>query len=125
MDPLQTFWKRSVRYAMKLIGKTALVLGAVKGIGKGIAVALARAGANVACTWHDWPESLEDLQSEMATTGTPHLIQQIDLTDTEKIPGLIKTVTTRFRGLDILINNIERGGWPIVPWPLYPRAVGP
>jgi 3-oxoacyl-[acyl-carrier protein] reductase len=99
---------------MQLKGKTALVLGAVKGIGKGIALSLAEAGANVAATWHDWPESLEALKIEMTATGAPHLIHQIDLTDTAAVPELITLVTERFGGLDILINNIERGGWPVV-----------
>ncbi len=99
---------------MQLQGKTALVLGAVKGIGREIALALAKAGARVACTWHDWPESLEGLESGLAATGAEHLVSKIDLTDVARIPGLIDTVTTRFQGLDILINNIERGGWPVV-----------
>jgi 3-oxoacyl-[acyl-carrier protein] reductase len=99
---------------MKLRGKTALVLGAVKGIGKGIALSLAEAGANVALTWYDWEESLEALEKEMAATGAPHLIRQIDLTDTGAVPGLVEAVMARFGGLDILINNIERGGWPVV-----------
>lgn len=99
---------------MQLRGKTALVLGAVKGIGKGIALSLANAGAKVAATWHDWPESLASLQNEMAATGARHLIYQIDLTDTDAVPELLKRVRDRFGGLDILINNIERGGWPVV-----------
>ena len=99
---------------MDLEKKTALVLGAVKGIGKGIALSLSAAGANVAATWYDWPESLASLQDDLATTGTPYLIHQIDLTDPDAIPGLVSRVTQRFGGLDILINNIERGGWPVV-----------
>ena len=40
---------------MKLQGKIALVLGGAKGIGKGIGFALAKAGATVVLTHHDWP----------------------------------------------------------------------
>jgi len=97
-----------------LKGKTALVLGAVKGIGRGIALSLAEAGVHVAATWHDWPESLDALKNQLAAAGTPHLIHQVDLTDTDAIPDLVRRVTERFGGLDILINNIERGGWPVV-----------
>ena len=99
---------------MDLSGKTALVLGAVKGIGKGIALSLAEAGARVAATWYDWPESLASLQEDLSASGAPHLIQQVDLTDTDAIQGLVERVIERFGGLDILVNNIERGGWPIV-----------
>ena len=42
------------------------------------------------------------------------MIERIDLLDTETIPGLIDRVVDRFGRLDILINNIERGGWPVV-----------
>lgn len=91
-----------------------MVLGAVKGIGKGIALSLAKEGVQVAATWYDWPESLAALEDDLAATGTPHLVHRIDLTDTTAVAGLIELAMERFGGLDILINNIERGGWPIV-----------
>jgi 3-oxoacyl-[acyl-carrier protein] reductase len=97
--------------------KVALVLGAIKGIGKGIALALARDGVRVALNYHDWEDSLPALRQDMAQTGTDHLIIQTNLLETEKIPGLIDTVVNHFGRLDILINNIERGGWPIVHGP--------
>ena len=99
---------------MDLSGKTALVLGAVKGIGKGIALSLAKAGANVAVTWHDWPESRASLEADLTATGAAHLIHRVDLTDTDAVPELVTRTTGHFGGLDILINNIERGGWPVV-----------
>jgi 3-oxoacyl-[acyl-carrier protein] reductase len=102
---------------MKMKNKTALVLGAVKGIGKGIGLALAREGANVALNYFDWEESLDDLQQDFAKTGRDHLIIQTNLLEIDKIPGLVNKVVDRFGRLDILINNIERGGWPVVHGP--------
>jgi 3-oxoacyl-[acyl-carrier protein] reductase len=99
---------------MKIKNKVALVLGAVKGIGKGIGLALAREGANVALNYFDWEESLDDLKQDFAKTGQDHLIIQTNLLEIDKIPGLVKKVVDRFGRLDILINNIERGGWPVV-----------
>ncbi len=99
---------------MELKGKVALVLGAVKGIGKGIGVALAREGAKVAMNYFDWEECLDELKKDVADTGQDHLIVKTDLLQTENIPGLIQQVVDRFGHLDILINNIERGGWPVV-----------
>ncbi len=99
---------------MDLKGKTALVLGAVKGIGKGIGLALARQGVNVALNYYDWPESLKALKTDFAAVGKDHLIIRTNLLDTDKIPHLIRKVVRRFGGLDILVNNIERGGWPVV-----------
>jgi len=94
--------------------KTALIAGSVKGIGKSIALALARKGVQVIATYWDWPEFLPDLQKELAAIGTPHLIVNIDLLDMRAIQQLIAKIQSVFGGLDILINNIERGGWPLV-----------
>lgn len=94
--------------------KVALVLGAVKGIGKAIALDLLTRGIRVAATWFDWPDSRDDMQADFAAAGTDHLIERIDLTDTAAIEGLIARILGRFGRLDILVNNIERGGWPIV-----------
>lgn len=102
---------------MEIKNKTALVLGAIKGIGKGIGLALAREGINVALNYFDWEESLDDLQQDFAETGQDHLIIQTDLLETDKIQGLIEKVVDRFGRLDILVNNIERGGWPVVHGP--------
>lgn len=99
---------------MKLDDKVALVLGSVKGIGKAIGLDLARAGVKVVYTYFDWPESVDALRQDVAETGTPHLIAQIDLRDTDAVDGLIRQTLDRFGRLDILINNIERGGWPVV-----------
>ena len=102
---------------MEIKNKTALVLGAIKGIGKGIGLALAQEGVNVALNYFDWEESLDDLQQDFAETGQDHLIVQTDLLETDKIQGLVEKVVDRFGRLDILVNNIERGGWPVVHGP--------
>jgi 3-oxoacyl-[acyl-carrier protein] reductase len=99
---------------MELKNKVALVLGAVKGIGKGIGLALAQEGVSVALNYFDWEENLPKLKEDFDRIGPDHLIIKTDLTDTDKIPALLKTVVHRFGRLDILINNIERGGWPVV-----------
>ena len=95
-------------------GKVALVLGGIKGIGKAIGLDLLNGGTRVAVIWYDWPESLAAMQADFAGTETDHMIQRIDLLNTEAISGLVERVIARFGRLDILINNIERGGWPVV-----------
>lgn len=99
---------------MKLHGKTALVLGGAKGIGKAIGFALARAGATVVLTHYDWPEEAAVMQAELAALGGDHLAVKIDLRDPAAIQELLATLHARYDGLHILINNIERGGMPIV-----------
>lgn len=102
---------------MNLNGKVALVLGAIKGIGKGIGLELANQGARVVLNYFDWEEELEGLEKEIADTGQEHLMVRTDLRKVDRIPDLIDRVIHRFGRLDILINNIERGGWPIVHGP--------
>jgi len=106
---------------MELNGKVALVLGAIKGIGKGIGLALAAQGVKVALNYFDWEEELEDLKKDFSDSGDQHLIIQTDLLEVDKIPGLIRQVIDHFGRLDILINNIERGGWPVVHGSYVPQ----
>jgi 3-oxoacyl-[acyl-carrier protein] reductase len=94
--------------------RVALVLGGIKGIGKGIGLGLAKGGIRVALTYYDWEELLPEMQRDFSETGKDHLIVKINLLETEKIRDLVKQVVGHFGRLDILINNIERGGWPVV-----------
>ena len=102
---------------MNLEGKVALVLGGIKGIGKEVGLALAQAGASVALNYHDWEEELDTLKRDVAATGRDHLILKTDLREVADIPLLVQAVVGRFGRLDILVNNIERGGWPVVHGP--------
>ncbi len=94
--------------------KVAVVLGAISGIGYAIALDLLHQGIRVACSWHDWPERLSAMKTGFAVTGTDHWIERVDLTDTDAIGHWVAGVVDRFGRLDFLINNIERGGWPVV-----------
>ena len=106
---------------MELNGKVALVLGAIKGIGKAIGLSLAGQGVRVALNYYDWEEALEELEQDFADSGQPHLIIKTNLLEVENIAGLIQQVIDRFGRLDILVNNIERGGWPVVHGPYTPE----
>lgn len=102
------------------VARTALVLGAVKGIGKGIGLALARQGIRVALNTFDWEEELPILRRDLAACRAESLILRTDLRDWEAIPVMMESVVAHFGRLDILINNIERGGWPVVHGPYVP-----
>jgi 3-oxoacyl-[acyl-carrier protein] reductase len=99
---------------MDLTHKVALVLGGIKGIGKAVGLDLALAGAKVVYTYYDWPESLAALKEDAAAAHPEHWIAKVDLLNTDAIINLVQGVIERFGRLDILINNIERGGWPVV-----------
>lgn len=101
-------------YKKDLENRVALVLGAVKGIGKGIGLALADRGANLVLTRHDWEDSFEQMEADFSTTGAEHHIIDADLRSIKDIRRLGGIIGERYGRLDILVNNIERGGWPTV-----------
>ena len=61
--------------------KTALVLGAIKGIGLGIGLELAKKGIKVALTYYDWEESLDDMMSALDEIGADYLAIKVNLLD--------------------------------------------
>ncbi len=99
---------------MDVKGKIALVLGGAKGIGKAIGFALAKEGATVILTYHDWPDDPALMKQELAELGKQHLVIKADLCVPQQVERLLVEVREQFSSLDILINNIERGGMPVV-----------
>ena len=102
---------------MELAGKTALVLGATKGIGKACALALAARGVRLVIPFFDWPEESTATLAELQALRIPHLALKTDLRQPEQVETLLAQTASHFGGLDILVNNIERGGMPIVHGP--------
>lgn len=99
---------------MKMHGKIALVLGSVKGIGKAIGLALAEQGVKLILTRHDWEDSYEAMEEDFKNSGAEYIIIKADLRNIGEVEKLAKTIKEKYGRLDILINNIERGGWPTV-----------
>lgn len=102
---------------MEISGKTALVLGAGKGIGKYIALALAGAGARLVITHFDWQEESKETLEEFRQKGFDYLAVKTDLRQPGQIDLLFTEIGKKYGRLDILINNIERGGMPVLHGP--------
>ena len=87
-----------------LEGRVALVTGASRGIGKGIAVGLAGAGANLALVARS-EATLIEVQEEIQALGVQAEIFPCDLSQTEGISDLVTTVSGAYGRIDILVNN--------------------
>jgi 3-oxoacyl-[acyl-carrier protein] reductase len=91
---------------MKLLeNKTALITGASRGIGKGIAMEFAKQGAHVAFTYNSSVEAAHALESELEGFGVRAKGYQSNAADFDAAQQLVKDVIEDFGGLDILINN--------------------
>ncbi|MEN8257417.1 MAG: SDR family oxidoreductase [Thermodesulfobacteriota bacterium] len=102
---------------MELSGKTALVLGASRGLGRAVALALGQAGVRLILPYYDWPDSVREMQDEFSHLGFEFLALPTDLRKEEEVSELLRQGIERYGRLDIAINNIERGGMPIVHGP--------
>lgn len=87
-----------------LAGSTALVTGAGRGIGRSIALALAREGANVVVNYHASEEPAKALVEELLAMGVQALAVQADVSDYEQAKTLVAAVKP-LGNLDILVNN--------------------
>jgi NAD(P)-dependent dehydrogenase (short-subunit alcohol dehydrogenase family) len=96
-----------------LTGRVALVTGAARGLGRAIAVALARAGADVALGLRDASRD-EGAVAEIEALGRRALPLQLDVTDLAQGRAAIDEAADRLGGLDVLVNNAG-GGIPMRP----------
>lgn len=88
-----------------LSGRVALVTGASKGIGKAIALRLAKAGARVVICARD-PERLELTAREIRDSGGSVLAVPVDVTAGGAVQTAVERATKETRGIDILVNNV-------------------
>lgn len=88
-----------------LTGKTAIITGATRGIGKGIAEAFAKNGCNIAFTYASSVEKAKMLEQEWSALGVKVKSYQSDASDYEAAQKLVEDVLAEFGKIDIVVNN--------------------
>jgi NAD(P)-dependent dehydrogenase (short-subunit alcohol dehydrogenase family) len=88
-----------------LSGKTVLVTGAAKRLGRAIALAAAEAGASVAITYRTSAREAESLVAELAKHGGEALALRCDVTDETSVSEMVKEAASELGCIDVLVNN--------------------
>lgn len=97
---------------MLLQGKTVLVTGASRGIGKATAILLAEHGADVAVNYSGSKQAAEEVCDKIKSLGRKSFVVQADVSKSEEVQKMIDQVLNEFGRIDILVNNagITRDG---------------
>lgn len=90
---------------LTLEGKTALVTGAGKGIGRQIALTLAEYGADIILNYRSLKADIEEIQEEIQRLGRKVLLCSCDVTDLKAVKQMTEQGIQEFGRLDILVNN--------------------
>ncbi|MGA8538046.1 MAG: SDR family oxidoreductase [Terriglobales bacterium] len=88
-----------------LSGKTVLVTGAAKRLGRAIALAAAENGADVAITYRESAREARAVVEELAQRDVDALAVRCDVTDEQSIRAMVKEVANELGGIDVLVNN--------------------
>ncbi|WP_406379413.1 SDR family NAD(P)-dependent oxidoreductase [Streptomyces sp. NBC_01618] len=90
---------------LELKGKKALVTGGTRGVGRGIVLALARAGVDVITCYRQEGDYVDSLERELKEIGGEHHVLRADIAEPAEIAGLLQRVRELYGRLDLLVNN--------------------
>ncbi|CAM3634206.1 SDR family NAD(P)-dependent oxidoreductase [Streptomyces albus] len=103
-----------------LKGKKALVTGGTRGVGRGIALALAGAGCDVLTCHQNDSEAVTSLQAALKETGGDHHVTRADVSDPDGVAALLGEARDRWGRLDVVVNNA--GAISHIPYAELPLA---
>ncbi|WP_420422679.1 SDR family oxidoreductase [Simkania sp.] len=88
-----------------LKGQKAIVTGSSSGIGKGVAIALAKAGADVVINYAGSKERAEEVAQEVTAIGRQALVIKADVSQEDQVQAMFKEAIEKFGTVDIVVNN--------------------
>ena len=105
MDPTPDFGENSYRGSGRLEGKVALITGGDSGIGKAVALAYAREGADVAIAYLNEHEDAEQARRFVEDAGRRAILLPGDISDPQHCRDLVAQTVQHLGGLDVLVSN--------------------
>lgn len=105
MDPIPDCGEKSYRGSAKLSGKRAVITGGDSGIGRAVAIAYAREGADVLIAYLDEDEDAQDVARYVEEAGRKCVLVRGDLSDPAHCRSVIDRAAQEFGGIDVLVNN--------------------
>ena len=90
---------------MQLEGKVALVTGASRGIGRAVAIRLAKSGAKIAVNYAGNQAAAEEVKQIIEQNGGEAILVQADISNAESVDAMVAAVMEAFGRIDILVNN--------------------
>ncbi|MBQ5636855.1 MAG: 3-oxoacyl-[Selenomonadales bacterium] len=90
---------------MQLEGKVALVTGASRGIGRAVAIRLAKSGAKIAVNYAGNQAAAEEVKQIIEENGGEAILVQADISNAESVDAMVAAVMEAFGRIDILVNN--------------------
>src|SRR5262245_38971870 len=89
----------------KLDGKTSLITGAGRGLGKAIAIAFAGEGARIAVNYNASAAGAADAVDQIRKAGGVAEAFHGDISDPDQVTAMVKSIESKLGGVDILVNN--------------------
>ena len=105
MDPVPDHGEETYRGNERLVGKKSLITGGDSGIGRAVAIAFAREGADVAISYLNEHEDAEDVKRIIEAEGRQCLLLPGDIADPAHCRDLIAKTVQAFGRIDVLVNN--------------------
>ncbi|ARM91784.1 short-chain dehydrogenase protein (plasmid) [Rhizobium sp. CIAT894] len=105
MDPVPDHGEKSYRGSQRLKGKRAIITGGDSGIGRAVAIAYAREGADIVISYLDEDEDADETKRLVEEAGRKAVLVSGDIQDPALCRQIVETAVKELGGIDILVNN--------------------